>query len=225
MAFAAGRTFRTSAFRTSAFGTGSFRTRRTRPALRPGTARFTTLSLFLIRVLALAASAVPLRSFPRLRRRSAFERSCVHICYWGRRRRRRLGRGHNRDSLERFGERRAFPSRFNRWGPACRGFACRSFARDFVLCRFRFVHNLRILPPQQRRSLEIPIRGDRDQASAASLAHSSATRPAGRNLTVTALRPIKSAIRTVLAFSYSPRCRDPAWRVAREADSIRRMRR
>jgi len=32
------------------------------------------------------------------------------------------------------------------------------------------------------------------------LAHSNATRPAGRNLTVTALRPIRSAIRPVRAF-------------------------
>ena len=37
-------------------------------------------------------------------------------------------------------------------------------------------------------------------ASADNLAHSNATRPAGRNFTVTALRPIKSAIRAVRAF-------------------------
>ncbi len=37
-------------------------------------------------------------------------------------------------------------------------------------------------------------------ASADNLAHSSATRPAGRNFTVMALRPIKSAIRAVRAF-------------------------
>jgi hypothetical protein len=37
-------------------------------------------------------------------------------------------------------------------------------------------------------------------ASEDNLAHSSATRPAGRNLTVTALRPIRSAINAVRAF-------------------------
>jgi len=36
--------------------------------------------------------------------------------------------------------------------------------------------------------------------SADNLAHSNATRPAGRNFTVTALRPIRSAIKPVRAF-------------------------
>ena len=43
-------------------------------------------------------------------------------------------------------------------------------------------------------------RGSLAYYSVDSLAHSSATRPAGRNFTVTALRPIRSAISDVRAF-------------------------
>src|SRR5579863_3896962 len=94
----------------------------------------------------------------------------------------------------------------------------------------------RAIRSQTPRFVSIPVRpylyflplkqlGLRDQASAASLAHSSATRPAGRNFTVTALRPIRSAISAALALSYSPRWRAPGLRAARDAERIRRMRR
>jgi len=103
-------------------------------------------------------------------------------------------------------------------------FALLRFACGVALFRFRFVHTYTLpLTATARNSIISISRGT--QASAASLAHSSATRPAGRNFTVTALRPIRSAISTVCALSYSPRCRDGDWRVSREAERIRRMRR
>src|SRR4029077_20944111 len=76
---------------------------------------------------------------------------------------------------------------------------------------------LSMLLPVERRSLRFFL-----YASADNLAHSSATRPAGRNLTVTALRPIRSAISAVRAFLKSPRGGPPNLLAV---PKIRRMRR